>query len=325
MMKDRNYSIDILKFVCAVLVVILHTGFNFHDEILPITRCAVPCFFMISGFLLYSDNKGIGNDRLKRNIKHIFHVIIWSTLLFALIKECMAIRHGGLFFPSMREWFNFIVFNDNPFGFHLWYLNAYLYVLLIMVFVDKYKLWKPFLWVTPLLLLGDLFFGKYSLLLLNHEYPFVYVRNFLFVGLPYFMIGIWIKINNKSLLNMNKLIYMGGVICFTCTSVLEKMILLKIGKSPMREHYLSTTFLAVCLFLFAISFQKNKSSRVSLLGEKDSLYIYVFHPLFIMILPMVIKKMPKVIGLSYQFTAPFVVLVLTIILTMILRKINLIK
>ena len=103
------------------------------------------------------------------------------------------------------------------------------------------------------------------------------------------------------------------------------MILLKIGKSPMREHYLSTTFLAVCLFLFAISFQKTKFSRVSLLGEKDSLYIYVFHPLFIMILPMVIKKMPKVIGLSYQFTAPFVVLVLTIILTMILRKINLIK
>lgn len=93
----------------------------------------------------------------------------------------------------------------------------------------------------------------------------------------------------------------------------------------MREHYLSTTFLAVCLFLFAISFQKKQSSRVSLLGEKDSLYIYVFHPLFIMVLPMVIKKMPKVIDLSYQFMAPFVVLVLTIILTMILRKINLIK
>lgn len=324
MMKDRNYSIDILKFVCAVLVVILHTGFNFHDEILPITRCAVPCFFMISGFLLYSDNKGIGNDRLMRNIKHIFYVIIWSTLLFALIKECMAIRHGGLFFPSMREWFNFIVFNDNPFGFHLWYLNAYLYILLIMVFVDKYKLWKPFLWVTPLLLLGDLFFGKYSLLLLNHEYPFVYVRNFLFVGLPYFMIGIWIKINNKSLLNMNKLIYMGGNLLYLYFC-LRKDDSIKNRKEPYERALSEYNISGSMPISFCDIFSKTKSSRVSLLGEKDSLYIYVFHPLFIMILPMVIKKLPKVIGLSYQFTAPFVVLVLTIILTMILRKINLIK
>lgn len=324
-MKDRNYSIDILKFVCAVLVVILHTGFNFHDEILPITRCAVPCFFMISGFLLYSDNKGIGNDRLKRNIKHIFHIIIWSTLLFALVKEGMAIRHGGLFFPSMREWFNFIVFNDNPFGFHLWYLNAYLYVLLIMVFVDKYKLWKPFLWVTPLLLLGDLLLGKYSILLLNHEYPFVYVRNFIFVGLPYFMVGVWIKMHRKSLLTINKIIYVWGVIFFSCTSILEKMILIDLGKSPMREHYLSTTFLAISLFLLVLSFKNVRLSRVSLLGEKDSLYIYVFHPLFIITLPIVINKMPKNVDLFYQWMAPFIVLVLTIILTITLRKIKIIK
>lgn len=209
-MKGRSYSIDILKFICAVLVVILHTDFKYHDAILPMTRCAVPCFMIISGFLLYSENKGIGYERLRRNIKHVFHIMLWATLLFALVKESMAIRHGEIFFPDMRQWFNFAVFNDNPFGFHLWYLGAYLYVLVIMMVVDKYSLWKPLLCATPLLLLGDLLFGKYSLLLLNHEYPFVYVRNFIFVGLPYFMVGVWIKMHRKSLFTVNKIIYAGG-------------------------------------------------------------------------------------------------------------------
>lgn len=324
-MKERSYSIDVLKFVCAVLVVVLHTDFKYHDAILPLTRCAVPCFLMISGFLLYSDNQGIGNVRLKRNIKHIFHIMLWSTLLFALVKECMSVLHGEFFIPSMRQWFNFVIFNDNPFGFHLWYLGAYLYVLVIMQIVDKYSLWKPFLWTMPLLLFGDLLFGKYSLLLLNYEFPFVYVRNFLFVGLPYFMIGVWINRHKEKLLSLSRCVYVGGVILFSATSIIEKMILLDLGLSPAREHYLSTTFLAICLFMVVISFRKVKPSIISQLGGNDSLYIYVFHPIFVIILPVLINRLPRYADACYQFAAPLVVLLLSILLTTTLRKINLIK
>lgn len=149
-MNERNYSIDVLKFVCAVLVVVLHTDFEFHDVILPLTRCAVPCFLMISGFLLYSV-KGIGNERLKRNIKYVFHCLVWSTLLFFAFRVYMSC--GKITIPSKKQWINFVVFNDNPFGGHLWYLGAYLYVLVIMLVIDKYRLWKPLLWITPMLLL----------------------------------------------------------------------------------------------------------------------------------------------------------------------------
>lgn len=208
-MSQRNYSIDILKFVCAVLIVLLHTGFKWHDTILPLTRCAVPCFLMISGFLLYTEN-GIGMERLKRNVYHIWHIILWSTLLYAVVKEAMAIVHDGVFFPSLRQWIYFVVFNENPFGFHLWYLGAYMYVLLIMMVVDKYKLWKPMMAITPFLLLGDLLFGKYCLLFFHREFPYVFVRNFLFVSLPYFMIGIWMKRHINRLLSINRYVYLGG-------------------------------------------------------------------------------------------------------------------
>ena len=325
-MKERCYSLDVLKFVCAILVVILHTNFKYHDAFLPITRCAVPCFLLISGFFLYSDEKtAIGQERLVRNIKHIFHIMLWSTLLYASVKVGMSILHGESALPSMRQWFNFIVFNDNPFGFHLWYLGAYLYVLVIMLVVDKHRLWKPLMWATPLLLLGDLLFGKYSLLLLHHEYPYVYVRNFLFVGLPYFMIGVWIKAHRDKFLSVSKTVYAGGVILFSCTSVIEKAILLSLQKSPAREHYLSTTFLTICLFMFVLSFRKARASKVSLLGERDSLYIYVFHPLFLIALPMLIRRLPQAVDLCYQWIAQIVILVLTMLFTITLRKIKLIK
>lgn len=45
---ERNHVIDLLKFTCAILVVFLHTKSAYHDALTPITRCAVPCFFMIS-------------------------------------------------------------------------------------------------------------------------------------------------------------------------------------------------------------------------------------------------------------------------------------
>ena len=74
---------------------------------------------------------------------------------------------------NAKEWIDFIVLNENPFGFHLWYLGAYLYVLLIVGFVDKYDKWNYLFMLIPILLAGDLIFGKYSLLLLNKEYPYI--------------------------------------------------------------------------------------------------------------------------------------------------------
>lgn len=95
-MKGHNYSIDILKFICAILVVCLHTNSNLHNTIMPITRCAVPCFFMISGFLLYEENE-INKSRLLRNIKHIFNITIWATLLFFVWTEILSILRSDIF------------------------------------------------------------------------------------------------------------------------------------------------------------------------------------------------------------------------------------
>lgn len=189
---ERNHVIDLLKFTCAILVVFLHTKSAYHDALTPITRCAVPCFFMISGYLLFN-GYNIGKERLKKNTINILKLTIWSTLLFAIVREFLSLKDGVLYLPTSKQWSDFLLFNQNPFVFHLWYLSAYLYVLLIVSIFDKYNKWQILFYFIPVLLLGDLILGKYSLVLLNKEFPYVWVRNFLFVGLPYFSLGAWIK------------------------------------------------------------------------------------------------------------------------------------
>ena len=141
-MNNRNYSIDVLKFICAALVVFLHTKWAFQWEFLPVTRCAVPCFFIISGYLLFDkESNSINPKRLKRVLIRVGKISLWATLLFVVWKELLyAIAHEWHFWlPSIKHIAAWVFLNDNPFGFHLWYLFAYLYVLLLLVVVNKYN------------------------------------------------------------------------------------------------------------------------------------------------------------------------------------------
>ena len=68
--KKRLFNIDLLKIICCISVIIIHvsatyinTISNYMDEIFYInllnciTRFAVPCFVMISGYFAISNNK----------------------------------------------------------------------------------------------------------------------------------------------------------------------------------------------------------------------------------------------------------------------------
>lgn len=66
-----------------------------------------------------------------------------------------------------------------------------------------------------------------------------------------------------------------------------------------------------------------KPSVLSKIGERDTLYIYIFHPIFNWVLSTGFNKM----GLLdiYSWIAPFVVLASTMAFIYALRKINIIK
>ena len=323
----RLYNIDSLKFLCAVLVVFLHVRAHYQEYILPLTRCAVPCFFIISGYLVFSDEILKMEGHLKRSIKKILWILLWSTVLFAAIRLLFAFKHSDFSFLSWRALGKFVFLNENPFSFHLWYISAYLYTLVIVLFMVLRGRLKWIYYAVPFLLLLDLCLGKYSLVLWHREFPFIWVRNFLCVGIPYFTIGMLIKRFRSRILDYPNLhiLALGGVILFSLTSIIENRLLVILDMNATRDHYLSSTFLAVSLFLFFLGMKQMKANFISELGEKDSLYIYIFHPLFIIFFATVNNRLPIMWQECYTWSAPLVILMSTILFNKTLRKLHIIQ
>ena len=117
----------------------------------------------------------------------------------------LAFKNNDFSFLNLVTLGKFILLNENPFGFHLWYIGAYLYTLIIVFFSVKCNKFKYIWWSVPFLLLLDLCLGKYSLVLRHKEFPFILVRNFLCVGIPYFSIGMLLKQRQEQILNFKYL------------------------------------------------------------------------------------------------------------------------
>lgn len=274
---------------------------------------------MITG-VFYDET--VKRNKAGKQIKKIVILIVEANLLFLIWKLLLSVHSGNSVIGflqdtiAVRAILKFIVLNESPFNGHLWYLGAILYVLIIFAVADKMHLRKLLYIITPILLIGDLVLGKYSLVLLEQEFPYIIVRNFLFVGIPYFSIGCLLKryeSNLKESMRNNVLTVM--TLLFTLTTLLERYILVSAGLNPARDHYISSTFLAVTVFMIAVKkigiFGKNGkvANVLKRIGQNYSAWIYIVHPIFIMILGTVMKKFGAYN--IYQYGTPIVVYILS--------------
>lgn len=313
----RESSIDELKCLCAVLIVFLHVSTPYSVWYRSLTSCAVPCFFIISGFFLAKrDSKSV-----KMSIIKILKITGWSSLLFAGLSFLIAIVNHQDFIITKEAFFYWVALNDFPYAIHLWYLYAYLYVLLLFWGLKKLNIKEQrFFFVIPLLLLGDLVLGKYSLLVFGRTFPTCFTRNFFFVGIPYFLIGVYLAFVKESVIKIKQQIWFIGIflsvlICFS----VSYFIRINGFESP-RDHMLSTTILAICLFLFFLV-KSSSSTVIAEVGRKDSLYIYIFHPIFLLILERFVAPFWG----AYEYVAPVVVLLCTYFFIICLRQVSIIK
>lgn len=326
-MARRNDGLDFLKFIGAFMVICIHQQFpgKLGEVITPITRIAVPIFFMITGYY-YSYIKD--NAREKRQIHKMIWLLINANLLYFLYGFFMEIICNkkllwewlGLLFNG-RTVLEFVFFNQSSLGGHLWYLGSILYVLIIIYYVDrKWSRTKLYRYIF-ILLLSDLLLGKYSLLVFGKTFPVIYVRNFLCVGLPYFLIGDVLS-KNKIIVTKNKLRLC--TVIFICTTLIEKLFLQMLNCNAPREHYVSTTFLAIVVFEVSL-YYKNSTNKISeiicYIGSELSLYIYIIHPIIINILRSVMNN-NKTVFYVYSWIAPFSVFLVSIIVSWGIHKIR---
>ncbi len=324
----RYYGLDILKCICALLVICIHEPFAgiVGKNIVHLARVAVPIFFMITGFFYQPI---IDRKREAAQIKKTFKFFLWANLffmglqfVFSLAKFILTSAGASAFdefisYFSLESIFNFIILNESPFSSHLWYLGAILYVLLIAYALRKIGWFKILYWATPVLLLADLVFGKYAKVFWGHSFDYIYVRNFLCVGIPYFTIGVLIYKNKdkiSSFLKNKKLLCIGGIILFAVTTILEYYLLVSVDLNAARDHYISTTFLSVLIFIFFMLYFNNQPERksfMSVIGQKYSTMIYIMHIPVITVTSKIAGTL-HITGI-YNLVAPIVVFVATLL------------
>lgn len=307
--SDRSNGIDILKFCCALLIVFIHVEFKYRLLVLPITRCAVPIFFIISGFYIYNDDEDVMTIKIKQSILKVSRILFFSTVLYSII----FFAHNNKFSITNKDLFNIFCLNDNPFGGHLWYLSAYLYVLVIFLWIFKTKLLKLLMYLLPVFFLITLCAGNYSQLLFGRQFNYMYYRNFLIVGIPYFLLGYCISKNKLNYLFKHRCLLGIGILFGVLVSETEYVLLQNLKFIATQDFFFGSVILSITLFLYFVSFKSNNPifTIIAGYGKKYSLYLYIFHPLIYSFWLFLIKE-GYISNYLNEYVAPFVVILLTL-------------
>lgn len=173
-------SLHCLKTLCALFVVIIHSRMIGRDGLMPAIVVAVPCFYAISGYFLYTGNRQKEIGRARRWIVKILLITALTNMAYLAFFHLLD-RHY-----AWRE-LAFNIFSGSVISVHLWYLSALWQALLLFLLI--LRCCPRLVHLLPCLLLLSLAMARYSFLFWN-EPPAIWLRcNSITVALPCLSLG----------------------------------------------------------------------------------------------------------------------------------------
>ncbi len=325
---ERNYSVDTLKFFLAFLVVMAHCPTQWDSFIEPIYRITVPGFLMISGYFLYHSDPKVMNQTIRRSIGKICKITMLASALYItifVVRNYLLLSSGINNFASFAEfetWLGIFIFNNNPFGRHLWYLQAMIYTLVLCYIVNLYNLRRIAYVATPILLLLCCALGKYSFIFgEQNQIPMWVSRNFLLFAAPFFFAGMYIKANYKRITdtlttpNLTIIAILSLMVGYTEYIFLNQSV---------GDLYIGGIPLAISVFLLTLRYSQHIDNALSKVGRNHSLNIYIYHILVLLILEkggeFLLSTHPDLLSI-YTNALPFTVFFATFFASQIARQI----
>ena len=329
--KEINRTIYMLKALACFGVVLIHCPFPSILGTLakgPIS-CAVPLFFMISGYYSYFDNENC-DMRISNRAKYIGKILFFTEVGY-FVWHCVkaSINAGAIgTIEWMRSAFSienivrFICFQTPFIGDVSWYLVVLLLCYLVARVLYKYKFWNRVYWMIPILLICNILIGEIVPTIQRTKTSWWYCSNFWLIGFPIFTAGHWLHKQEKILEK-----YINDKMLFT-------LIIISIGLSVMevviaggRPYYLGNFITVPCLMLFAIrysDFQREKkwARLLEEIGKKYSLYVYLLHPIIRDILNMVAVANNITIGsVVWILLLPIMTAIISLMIAVMIYKI----
>ena len=276
--KNRNMSLDVLKLIASYVVVFIHFKFSglTGDLVDALARFSVPVFFMVSGYFAYSNSA----EKIIAKMKNIIKIYLWGASIYfcfyGILTLCdsgikAAIWYGISYFNPVFI-FKFIVFNLPKSSEHLWFLAALIYVYGLQYFVVKWKVKDGvYLRAGVALIIIHLLLGV-GLSAFGIVIPIYIIRNFLFMGYPFYCIGMLIR-KNEDLIH-KKITYKRAVILILI-GVIETVISYFICGG--NELYIGSVLVAVALLIIALKTKGIQINEKLIKLTQTSTGIYLIH------------------------------------------------
>lgn len=317
----RNKSLDAVKAIAACLVVCIHVSFpgQAGQLVKVLARCAVPFFFMVSGYFCYYQNCN-ASKRILSKILHIMKLFAVSVV-FYFIWECfMKVWNGERVWTwikglvSTEHLKEFFVYNStSPVRAHLWFLPALIYCYLLALLIEKWRMRKAAYCMAPVLLAILLWRAEFCVFF-DRFYHTMEYRNFLFTGMSFFLTGQMIheyqdKIVCKRLEQWMQWGLKAGMSFGVALSMMEYAF------RGAVEIYTGNCVAVICLFLWLILYGReiNFPSVLVETGRKYAFLIYLLHPA----VSDLLKKCSEGLGVSncqiYFWMRPVLVYMLTVV------------
>lgn len=324
-------TVNILRIVCAYLVIILHTKAfdSFGDAVRIFTseficRIAVPFFFITSGYFLYSKISDEGYFR--KYLKNIIKIYVIVTIIYSIFY--LPFIYGT--FIDQGIGYTLKVFLVNGISNSLWYFPALIIsVAFVYIFLRK-NLINTLIVISICLLLiglmGDSYYGliretPFIHIIDSYNYIFDKTRNGITFGVPFITIGALI---NRYQLNEKIRKPLILFILFVIVYSVEVYVLAITQISKDHNMYVSLALIVPIIFIMALNSKLTISDDTSKYMREMSLWIYALHELLLSIV-IFLKILSENTILNYLLICGITTLIAFIITKFKLKKVVLNK
>ncbi len=321
--KKRNYSLDLLKFIASFMIVCIHFKFpgRVGEFMTVMARFAVPVFFMISGY--YSNHND--NKKLKHSIWHIAKIYFCAVVIYFCFRILTMVFQGqyqeAVWYVStyfrIQYTSKVLFFNESITAMHLWFLGALIYVYGMQYLVVRLKIKETTVYaVAILLLLINLALGM-GLSVAGVETPEILhknyiLRNFLFMGFPFFVLG---RLINKKENAILKSVSTGMLAILVVIGILDAVVMCNIDWAE--ELYIGSVVLAFAFFVIALKGKEQNYCPKLVALWQTSTNVYLVHVMIGDILAMTVLE---TMGL-YLWLKPVIIFVITVLISLVFNSV----
>lgn len=285
MVTKRNNTVDILRLAAALFVICLHSfsgsGVWGSEETVALSRFAVPMFFLFSGYFAERF------DRCRKlcQFVRILLLAVFASLCYLLV-ELSRQQTMPMVMKRLREifsplaWRDLLLFNMSSISDHLWFLAALAYCILIDLLLSnifqRVRHGRAIRWgIAACLLFGGLVVYHVLTSCMGSSFPLYMYRNFLFVGLPFYMTGKLLRGSAFMKKALPTPLYPILFLAFTGITLAEYYLL------GVWELYLGSIMTACLLVHLAHNHPLENTGRfvaaIAWLGKNTALTIYIVH------------------------------------------------